>query len=352
MFMRKEVRLGLSIGGVLLAVIIVYLLVVTAGSDKPQTVSLDQPQNTGSPTGAQPPAPAPSGPTETRRDGPLVAPPPASRPALVSDAPGSGGTDPWSTALATGHVPVMLTETPAQNPPSGPGAPINPGPASANQSTGSLSSGSLAGGTSARGGSEPIAASNVGSSITSGGSNSWARPTTGESLPGTGAPGTGASGAGAPGAGASGTSPRDTGSNARTHVVKEGETYASIAKAVYGNESYYPHLIRANPTIEARRLRPGMTISVPPVSEVRADTTARPGSAAQQAAAPQAPLDTRTEYRVGEGDSLEKISLKLYGKRDRTEKLYELNKSTIGADPARLKIGMVLKLPEPPTTVR
>jgi hypothetical protein len=32
----------------------------------------------------------------------------------------------------------------------------------------------------------------------------------------------------------------------------------------------------------------------------------------------------------------------------RVEKLYELNQQTIGPNPAALKIGMVLKLPEPP----
>jgi hypothetical protein len=32
------------------------------------------------------------------------------------------------------------------------------------------------------------------------------------------------------------------------------------------------------------------------------------------------------------------------------DKLYELNKEVIGANPAHLKAGMVLKLPEPPTS--
>jgi nucleoid-associated protein YgaU len=345
MFMRKEVRLGLSIGGVLLAVLIVYVLVVTAGSDKPQTVTLDQPTNSTGPNtsgpGGRPDAPAPPAPEQqARRDEPRDAGRDRARDSTAATAP-SG--DRWNDALSTGRVsqpPVLMTETPGGGSPQGSGAspaPIPPGPAAANQSTPQLGGGTATTSSGTLGGSVPIAASNQGAIINSAGNNPGGYTSPIPSGP------------------ATLPSARDT--SVRTHVVQPGETYASIAKAVYGNESYYPHLIRANPTIEARRLRPGMTINVPPSSEVRADTTSRPGStgspqAAAQSAAPQAALDPRTEYRVGEGDSLEKISLKLYGKRDRTEKLYELNKATIGADPARLKIGMVLKLPEAPTTMR
>ena len=49
------------------------------------------------------------------------------------------------------------------------------------------------------------------------------------------------------------------------------------------------------------------------------------------------------------GDSLHKISMKLYGKIDMVQKIYDLNKSAIGDNPAKLKLGQVLKLPQPPT---
>ena len=39
------------------------------------------------------------------------------------------------------------------------------------------------------------------------------------------------------------------------------------------------------------------------------------------------------------------IALRLYGKSTLANKLYELNKQTIGNDPARLKPGQVLRLP-------
>jgi nucleoid-associated protein YgaU len=49
------------------------------------------------------------------------------------------------------------------------------------------------------------------------------------------------------------------------------------------------------------------------------------------------------------GDNLYIISLRLYGKSTLAHRLYELNKQTIGNDPAKLKPGQVLQLPEPPS---
>ena len=60
-------------------------------------------------------------------------------------------------------------------------------------------------------------------------------------------------------------------------------------------------------------------------------------------------VDNAKEYRVSEGDNLYRISVKLYGKPDHTEKLYEWNKHTIGPNPEKLKVGMILKLEDPPS---
>jgi nucleoid-associated protein YgaU len=127
----------------------------------------------------------------------------------------------------------------------------------------------------------------------------------------------------------------------RTHVVQRGETYSSISSAVYGSSAYFAHLIRANPGIEPTKLRPGMVVQIPAPSSVRADRASR----SEQ---PRS-IDGRTEYRVEGGDSLYKISMKLYGKPDRIDAIYEANKSTIGDDKTRLRVGAVLKLPEAPT---
>jgi nucleoid-associated protein YgaU len=129
--------------------------------------------------------------------------------------------------------------------------------------------------------------------------------------------------------------------------VQRNESFASIAQAVYGNEAYYPHLMRANPNIDPKKLRVGMTIVIPDASEVVArDASAEPASAT----IPAPGLDSTREYRVQPNDSLYKIALRLYGRADKLDAIYELNKDQIGPNRSYLKAGMILKLPEPPTS--
>lgn len=135
----------------------------------------------------------------------------------------------------------------------------------------------------------------------------------------------------------------------RTHKVAEGETFSSIAAAAYGASRYYPHIMRANPTVDPSRLKPGTVINLPAVSEVKPAGAEEVATVSNTSASAAKQVDSKTEYRVVSGDSLEKISIKLYGKRDRLNDIYELNKEAMDNDPARLKIGQVLKLPATPT---
>jgi nucleoid-associated protein YgaU len=136
--------------------------------------------------------------------------------------------------------------------------------------------------------------------------------------------------------------------SAKTHVVKAGETYSKISQELFGTSRYYAKIEQANPNIDPTRLKPGMTITIPPIDTAAKAVT--PG-AAQTATAAEKAIDPKTEYKVQPGDNLHNISLRLYGKADRMDKIYELNKATIGDDMARLKVGQVLKLPEAPTQV-
>src|SRR5207248_10894843 len=115
----------------------------------------------------------------------------------------------------------------------------------------------------------------------------------------------------------------------RTHVVKQGESIAKIAEAVYGSQNYWPHIIRANPGIVAEKIRPGMTINLPPDSEVKGSGTAVIASATENAIKPDTThpaLANQTEYEVQSGDSLAKISMKLYGTGAKWQAIYDLNK--------------------------
>lgn len=141
-----------------------------------------------------------------------------------------------------------------------------------------------------------------------------------------------------------------------THKVMKGETFSTIAAAAYGSPNLYAYILRANPKIDPTKLKPGIDIILPDISEVKGpeksgDKNAEKSTAANPVAHKiEATLDAKTEYRVQSGDSLHKISMKLYGKIDMVQKIYDLNKSAIGENPAKLKLGQMLKLPQPPTT--
>lgn len=131
----------------------------------------------------------------------------------------------------------------------------------------------------------------------------------------------------------------------RTHIVASGENFWTIAQAVYGDGRHFKLIEQANPGVDSSRLRIGQELRLPALP---ANTTAAQPAASRTAV--NVTLDAR-QYRVQQNDSLHRIAQKLYNDSTRWEEIYRLNRQTIGADPAKLKLGMVLQLPETPTAV-
>jgi nucleoid-associated protein YgaU len=133
---------------------------------------------------------------------------------------------------------------------------------------------------------------------------------------------------------------------AGTHKVLSGETFFTIARAVYGDSKYFTRLEDANPTVNPNRLRVGTIINVPgldvPLPVKAAYTVSSTGGA-------PATVDTSKSYRVRSSDTLMGIARRLYGNGQMWQKIYNANRDMIGPNPARLTVGMVLRLPEPPT---
>lgn len=129
----------------------------------------------------------------------------------------------------------------------------------------------------------------------------------------------------------------------RTHRVASGESPYSISQAVYGSGKYYRKILAANPGIDPRHLKIGQILVIPELNE-----TDKPASSAAANTAASEAIDTNTAYKVLSGDSLESISLKLYGTAQMVDKLYDMNKTLIGPDENVLKIGWILKLPQAP----
>jgi nucleoid-associated protein YgaU len=133
-----------------------------------------------------------------------------------------------------------------------------------------------------------------------------------------------------------------TDGSVQTHTVELGETFSSIAASLYGDSKYYQLIVSANPQIDANKLKPGTVVKIPALAkkEPKSDTTDVPSVNK---------IDPSKQYVVKSGDSLSKIATALYGDQNMWQKIYDLNKPSIGDSPAKLKLGMVLNLPSPPT---
>lgn len=367
MLSRKDVKIGLAIGGILLAVVIVYMLsspgkqggvelVKSDSTDTSTPAPAPAPDAEASP--AQTPAPADSTPVPaktpqntatagTQTQGGGAAPAPESAPAGASAVKSAAaGPDPWATALNTGNLPAMMSATPS--------------------------------------GTTSTAATPTDTSASPGASSGASATATPAAQP---ADATGSGPTTQPAAVAHAAD-----STAHVHVVQLNETYCTIARAEWGHASLYDKLIQANPGIDPRHLHPGMKINIPARDLAAAPAVSGSAASAAQRSSqgdgdpaasgaagggvitPQTTIpqtsahgtgsaatstmadmtvggvapDGKT-YTVQPSDSLYRICKRLYGNGSEANKLYDLNKSVIGPDMAKLKVGMVLKLPESPT---
>lgn len=128
------------------------------------------------------------------------------------------------------------------------------------------------------------------------------------------------------------------------YVVQSGDTFSTIANKVYGSKKYSQALIKANPDVNPSKLRIGREITVPPKEQVASVG----GSVGRAAGEISGPIDASRQYRIAQGDTLTRISTKLYGRSTKWEELYEANKATIGGDPAKLTVGTLISLPQKP----
>ena len=337
--MRKDAKLAFIVGGILISILVVYVLVVPGGRKKPKAVTFDdggaksasrlnetKPPVTDKPADVKTDALKTDAPKSdapktdvAKNDTPKVENTPATKPTDPFASAKGADEDKWMLALNHGTVPMMTTSAPPVSTAKTLTTPTPPPPKLEADSTASNVASPVAPETSTQ--TPPVTiASNVTSPQTAVVSDPAPTPSAGT----------------------------------RTHVVKQGESIAKIAEAVYGSQNYWPYIIRANPGIVAEKIRPGMTLNLPPESEVKAGAAKNPStqpagdtSAAHQATTAQ--IDPNTQYQVQPGDSLHKIAMKLYGNANKWQAIYDLNKEAIGADPAKVKVKSVLKLPEAPT---
>ena len=394
--MRKDVKLGVAVAGLLVAVLLVYWLVPKGEDPANQAgdgqVAFTNPDQTGQDPDAGTGETADPGSTDPgagtdpagESEPPDAVPPQRQDPFEPSNSiagTGTGGQDDGAATDEPTPDGGRSGETAVAGGPSGDtnwtqlladgrmrraegGSPDHPGLIAVTETPRPGTSGNTQGATGGGNGTGDPAGTDVNDGLPetasafqdqpagtgpAGGAGNGISGTVRDTGPGT-APGTGA-----------GTNTAIAGSGGRTHVVQKGETLSSIAQVAYGSARHYLLIERANPDVDPRSMRPGTVIKLPELTEAAAApaagagaggevTTAgaRTGASAPRAAA-EAPINPATQYRVQSGDSLYKIAVKLYNKPGRVDDLYEANRQLIGDDPERLKVGMVLTLPDAPT---
>lgn len=293
--MRKDVRFGLTIAGILVVILAVWLALPENNAPKmpPEIARLDTDSTTqpSDDTGSTP-APSDTVPPVTTEL------PPTTQPEMAAAAPPPSPN--WDAALATGIVPSQST-TPQPSE-------VASAPMDAKTSAVVLA---------AQETPAPIPG------VTSPDNAVPAGSTMPPSIPT--------------------TEPTATTSSApRSHTVVSGESFYTIAKGEYGDGSLYARLEDANPNIDPNRLRVGMVITIPELTggAPAARTATRP----ERGSRTEANSSGRT-YRVQASDTLIRIARKVYGNGQDWQKIYQANRDVIGDNPARLKVGMELKLP-------
>ncbi|MFN3168912.1 MAG: LysM peptidoglycan-binding domain-containing protein [Phycisphaeraceae bacterium] len=124
--------------------------------------------------------------------------------------------------------------------------------------------------------------------------------------------------------------------NARNYTVEPGDTFASIAVEVYGQESAWFEIAQANPSVDPKRLQVGQVIVLPDLAEVERE---------REEATPPAPGKDQS-YTVRPGDTLSGIAQKFYGDSEAWDLIYNRNRDKIGPSPDTLKAGMTLVIPQ------
>lgn len=122
----------------------------------------------------------------------------------------------------------------------------------------------------------------------------------------------------------------------REHVVRDKETFATIAARYYGRRDLASVIAAANPLKSPTRLKPGDVLRIPvDPNNVQGLPTVD---------APARPMTL--EYVVVKGDSLSKISQRFYGTDRHADQIYAANRDVLRSKDD-IRVGETLRIPTP-----
>ena len=129
------------------------------------------------------------------------------------------------------------------------------------------------------------------------------------------------------------------------HTVKPSETLSSISAKYFGSTTHVDAILRSNPYLDPRRLRPGRVIKIPKDPD---NIQGKPVEPAPEPSTPPKPSDNDQprvrEYVVQPGDTLSGIADDVYGTSAMAHAIYEANRDVM-TDEDSLRVGLKLRLP-------
>jgi len=136
------------------------------------------------------------------------------------------------------------------------------------------------------------------------------------------------------------------------HVIRQGETLSDISKRYFGTTTRWKEILRLNPGVDPKKLKPGDEIVVstpsPAIKRSAPVVQAEPAPAlpvAQAATKPPAPKPAAPRtYTVKSGDTLGRIAQEMLGSAKRADEIYAANRGVLDS-PHDLQIGMELVIP-------
>ncbi len=129
------------------------------------------------------------------------------------------------------------------------------------------------------------------------------------------------------------TKPRYT-----VYTIREFDTLWFIAEDWFGDGTKWTLIRDANPNVNPERLLEGQTLRLP-------SKTATQASLDNDAVRSSGGVAAGGFYIVKDGDSLTTIAQHALGSATQWRALYDANRTAIGPDPDRLRLGMKLRLP-------
>ena len=120
------------------------------------------------------------------------------------------------------------------------------------------------------------------------------------------------------------------------YTIQPGDTLSSIALTLYGSDRHWGEIAQANPTIDPLKLKPDQTIKLPLPTDLRKPSNQR---------LIKSPNGKNSQYTVRAGDNLSTIAQEFYKNSALWRRIYNANKSKIGANPDTLQAGVTLDIP-------